>query len=105
MKNFIDENPVWLRERGTAADNIGDYEKAALFYALAEAIELIEEQADKIAELEKDLEKCADYSGYREFFYDCFARMDGIYPCPDVTSDYDRSIIFDAIEKGEAYNA
>lgn len=31
MKNFIGENPVLLREKGTAAGNAGDYEKAALF--------------------------------------------------------------------------
>ena len=100
MQNFIDENPALLRERGTAADNAGDSEKAALFYALADSLELIEDQSDKIAELEKETESRADYSAYKEFFHDCFARLDGHYPCPEVTSDYDCSIIFDAIENG-----
>lgn len=101
MQNLIDENPVLLREKGTAADNAGDYEKAALFYALADSLELIEENADKISELEKDLENCADYAEYKQFFMDCFDRLDGHYPCPEVTSDYDCSVIFDAIQKGE----
>ena len=102
MQNFIDENPVLLREKGTAADNAGDYEKAALFYALADSLDLIEEQADKIAELEKELSARADYSAYKEFFENCFARLDGHYPCPEVTSNCDCSVIFDAIEKGES---
>ena len=105
MKNFIDENPVLLRERGTAADNAGDYEMAALFYTLADSLELIEDQADKIAEQEKDLEKCTDYLEYKEFFYDCFLRLSSRYQCPAVTSDYDCSVIFDAIERGESDNA
>lgn len=100
MQDFTDENPVLLREKGTAADNAGDYEKAALFYALADSLELIEDQYDKIADMEKDLEECADYSAYKDFFESCFARLNGRYQCPEVTSDYDCSIIFDAIEKG-----
>lgn len=38
---------------------------------------------------------------YYDFFHDCFARLDGHYPAPSVTSDYDKSVIFDAIERGE----
>ena len=104
MQNFIDENPILLREKGTAADNAGDYEKAALFYALADSLELIEDQSDKISELEETNIR-ADYSAYKEFFENCFARLGGHYPCPEVTSDYDCSVIFDAIEKGESNNA
>ena len=102
MQNFTEENPVLLREKGAAADNAGDYEKAALFYALADSLNLIEEQADKIAELEKELNARAYYSAYKDFFDDCFARLNAHYPCPSVTSDYDCSVIFDAIEKGES---
>ena len=40
---------------------------------------------------------------YKVFFFDCFERLAGHYPCPSVTSDYDKSVIFEAIEKGEAY--
>ena len=105
MQNLTEQNPVLLREKGTAADNAGDYEKAALFYALADSLDLIEDQADKLKDLEDETESRADYSAYKEFFENCFARLAGHYPCPAVTSDYDCSVIFDAIEKGEANNA
>ena len=42
-----------------------------------------------------------DYEEYKLFFEDCFSRLDGHYPCASVTSDYDKSIIFNAIDKGE----
>lgn len=38
---------------------------------------------------------------YKDFFYECFERLAGVYPCPSVTSDYDKSVIFDAIERAE----
>ena len=102
MQNLTEQNPLLLREKGTAADNAGDCAKAALFYALADSLDLIEDQADKISELEEESNARADYSAYKEFFYDCFARLNGHYPCPEVTSDYACSVIFDAIEKGES---
>jgi hypothetical protein len=42
---------------------------------------------------------------FKEFFYDCFARLAGHYPAPDISSDYDKSVIFSAIEKGEEADA
>jgi hypothetical protein len=38
---------------------------------------------------------------YKEFFSDCFEHLAGHYPCPSVSSDYDKGVIFDAISKGE----
>ena len=38
---------------------------------------------------------------YKDFFNECFGRLAGVYPCPSVTSDYDKSVIFDAIERAE----
>ena len=38
---------------------------------------------------------------FKEFFYDCFARLAGHYPCPDISSDHDKSVIFESIEKGQ----
>jgi hypothetical protein len=46
-------------------------------------------------------DNCPDYEAYKQFFYDCFERLGAHYPCPEVTSDYDKLVIFDAIEKGE----
>jgi hypothetical protein len=48
----------------------------------------------------KNDELLEDRNNYREFFFDCFSRLDGAYPCPSVTSDYDKGIIFEAIEGG-----
>ena len=46
-------------------------------------------------------DNCPNYAAYKQFFEDCFQRLDGHYPCASVTSDYDRSVIFNAIERGE----
>jgi hypothetical protein len=42
-----------------------------------------------------------DLEMLKEFFYECFRRLNGHYPCPEWSSDYDKSVIYDAIEKGE----
>ena len=46
-------------------------------------------------------EKCPDYEEYKQFFNDCFQCLNGHYPVANVTSSYDCSVIFDAINKGE----
>ena len=56
----------------------------------------IEEKLDKALN-----DNCPDYAAYKQFFEDCFERLNGHYPCASVTSDYDCSVIFDAIERGE----
>ena len=69
--------------------------------ALAEELEAVKDAAadDSLTHWEK-------YNGnpdqYKEFFYDCFARLAGEYPVPSVSNDYDKSVIFEAIEKGAA---
>lgn len=80
---------------------------AELFARIAEL------EAERDA-LEEELEAAKDDSlsqwernngpadAYKQFFEDCFARLAGHYPCPSVTSDYDQSVIFEAIEKGAA---
>jgi hypothetical protein len=102
MEDFTTYHPELLHEKSNIADNAGDSEKAALYLAVAKLLETVEEHEDKIEDLEKDIERMPDYSRYVEFFNDCFARLNGHYPCPAVTSDYDCSIVFDAIEKGES---
>lgn len=82
---------------------------AELFARIAE----LEVERDALAEELEDLkDKAAEDSltrwenqngpaeAYKEFFYDCFARLAGEYPAPSVSNDYDKSVIFDAIEKG-----
>lgn len=87
---------------------------AELFARIAE----LEAERDQLAEeLEKAQDAAADDSlarwdnengpaeYYKEFFFDCFTRLAGHYPAPSVTSDYDKSVIFAAIEKGEELDA
>jgi hypothetical protein len=87
---------------------------AELFARIAE----LEAERDQLAEeLEDAKDAAADDSlarwdnengpaeAYKEFFFDCFARLAGHYPAPDVSSDYDKFVIFAAIEKGEELDA
>lgn len=87
---------------------------AELFARIAE----LEAERDQLTEeLEKAQEAAADDSlgrwenengnpdDFKEFFHDCFARLAGHYPCPEVSSDYDKGVIFSAIEKGEELDA
>lgn len=76
----------------------------------AERDQLAEEiEAAKDAAADDSLERWENENGnpddFKEFFYDCFARLAGHYPAPDISSDYDKSVIFSAIEKGEEAEA
>lgn len=88
----------------------GDTEKAAL-HAIANDVEQLSEDIEDVPAI---LEGVDDMGGidlireklellehYKQFFNDCFARLAGHYPRPSVTSDYDKSVIFAAIEKSE----
>ena len=94
--------PEQLAQMESDAYVAGDTDRAALLAALMYLIDA----ADKVDELEGELEslkhETQDHEAYKSFFEDCFDRLDKHYPCPEVTSDYDRSVIFDAIEAGEA---
>lgn len=41
-----------------------------------------------------------DLEQLKEFFYDCFRRLAGDYPCPSWSSDYDKGVIFETLDKG-----
>ena len=72
--------------------------------ALAEELETVKDAAadDSLTRWERDHGPADEY---KEFFFDCFARLAGHYPAPSVTSDYDQSVIFAAIERGEEADA
>lgn len=61
--------------------------------------ELEQAEADSLTQWEKNN---GPADAYKQFFEDCFERLAGHYPAPSVTSDYDQSVIFAAIEKGAA---
>lgn len=84
-------------------DAIGDDYTLKIIEIIKNDIEenIISEFEDEIKELKKDIQRFDDYNDYVEFFNDCFEHLNGHYPCPSVTSDYDKSIIFNTISKGE----
>ena len=83
------------------------------FTGTAELFARVARLEAQVADLENELEnasdglkRCAYHDEYRQFFFDCFERLAGrYYPVPSVTSDYDKSVIFAAIERGEACEA
>ena len=110
----MNTQPLTTEEQERAAYLAGDTRTAELFARIAE----LEAERDQLAEeLENLKDSAADDSlkywerengpaeEYKEFFFDCFARLAGYYPAPSVTSDYDKSVIFAAIEKGEELDA
>ena len=72
--------------------------------ALAEELETVKDAAadDSLTRWERDHGPADEY---RQFFADCFERLAGHYPAPSVSSDYDKSVIFAAIERGEELDA
>ena len=62
----------------------------------------LEEARDQIPDPKQYAQNQQDLEHLKQFFYDCFERLPGVYPCPEFSSDYDKSVIFDAIEKGAA---
>ena len=103
-----------IEEQERAAYLAGDTRTAEL---LAQIVQLEAERDQLAEELENLKDSAADDSlkhwekengpaeEYKEFFFDCFTRLAGHYPAPDISSDYDKSVIFAAIEKGEEVEA
>lgn len=95
---YISGNVPYARALGAAAD----FDE--VYWAIDADLTLdatIQDQIDSKIDSEV-AKRCPDYEAYKQFFEDCFYRLNGHYPCPSVTSDYDQSVIFDAIEKGSA---
>lgn len=103
-----------IEEQERAAYAAGDTQTAQLFARIAK---LEAERNQLIDELEDAQQVADEYSlgswekengspdDFKEFFYDCFARLAGHYTAPDISSDYDKSVIFAAIIKGEEADA
>ena len=82
----------------------GNIELADALARIAELeaeVEALENAANNVVTLKSREKSYGPAKEYYEFFHDCFARLNEHYPCPEVTSDYDKSVIFEAIEKGE----
>jgi hypothetical protein len=103
--NHIEElEPAQIEDLERVAYLMGDNERAAL---LGMIVELKQELLDLQYKLddypsEKQMnQEAQDLQHLKEFFYECFQRLDGHYPCPEFSSDYDKGVIFEAIERGE----
>jgi len=102
--NYIDKTPETLAEMERAAYITGDTRTADLLAAVIEGVEGIESRQDELDDMpskEQQESDAEELALLREFFSDCFQQMNGHYPCPSVSSDYDKSVIFDAIHRGE----
>lgn len=91
----------------------GDVELAGYMAQIVELEAQVETLESQVETLEEQLSDAQDNSlahweknngpasTYKQFFDDCFQRLSGHYPCPSVTSDHDKGVVFAAIERGE----
>jgi hypothetical protein len=96
--------PVQIEALERAAYYGGDYERAELLGLVAELkreVEALEEKIEDTVTLEDWEKKNGSADEYKTFFFECFLMLNGHYPAPSVTSDYDKGVIFDAIRLGE----
>lgn len=70
--------------------------------ALAEELENLKDSQPDLDQFKQDEQELMHL---KAFWHDCFIRLAGHYPAPSITSDYDKSVIFAAIERGEACEA
>jgi hypothetical protein len=103
-----------IEEQERAAYFAGDTRIAELLAQIAQLEaerDALTEKLENLKDVAADdsLERWEEQNGpaeeYKEFFFDCFARLAGHYPAPHVSSDYDKTVIFAAIEKGEGADA
>jgi hypothetical protein len=104
MTHFIDTfTETQLEELERAAYAAGETLKAELLGRIIELqkeVEELEEQIENTETLEDWEKRNGPAMAYKEFFYDCFQALPKHYPAPSVTSDHDKSVIFDAIRGG-----
>lgn len=92
-----------LEEQERAAYMAGDTRTAELLQqiedheATALEVDAWHDEFGTRKQIEADL---TELHHLREFFRDCFECLDGHYPCPSVTSDHDKQVIFDAVARG-----
>ena len=101
MIDLLKLEPVEAERIAYAEGFTGTADLFARIAALEAERDSLQAQLDDLPnESERD-QNARDLENYRQFFFDCFQRLAGHYPCPSVTSDYDQSVIFAAIERGE----
>lgn len=94
-----------LEREAYAAGNVGLAKAYARISELEVEKEELQDQIDSTETLENWERLNGPASAYYEFFYECFYRLGAHYPAPSVTSEYDKNVIFEAIERGEEVKA
>ena len=94
-------NYIELETRAYLAGDTATSELLDRIAFLEEEVDRLEAQIDDTTTLEQWEKSYGPAEEYYDFFHGCFSRLDGHYPCPSISSDYDQSIIFAAIERGE----
>lgn len=96
-------------EQERAAYCAGNTAVSELLARIVDLEQECDELEEKVETLTKgSVEKWNNENGradeYREFFFDCFSRLDrkGCYPVPEISSNCDKMHIFDAIRRGVA---
>lgn len=92
-----------LEELERAAYAEGDTLKAELLGRIIELqreVEALEKKIEDAETLEDWEKRHGPAMAYKEFFDGCFQVLPQHYPAPSVTSDHDKSVIFDAIRGG-----
>ena len=75
---------------------------AALLARIADLEAQNDALTDELGNYQNDITPYHEFEDLREFFRECFLRLPGgDYPAPSIFSDYDKSVIFDAISKSE----
>lgn len=94
-------DPTLLREAANTAYIKGNIELSNAYTDLADALDAVEALEDDLAPHKRWKIIHGDPEDYRKFFYECYEHLGEHYPAPEVTSDYDKQVIFDAIRKPE----
>lgn len=106
MNNTIDyENVTQLEDLERVLYAQGQIEVSNLLGKIIEMQATIDElqyKLDDLPSVAQMNQDAKDLQHLKEFFYSCFDRLGSVYPCPEFYSDYDKSIIYEAIEKGDA---
>ena len=94
-------NYLELEREAYMAGNATLAQAYARIIELESEVEALEDKLSDTVTLESWERSYGPAYDYYQFFHDCFARLAGHYPCPSVGSEFDKSVIFKAIEKGE----
>ena len=92
-----------IDELEIAAYISGDTDRAGLLARIAELQKALGQAVAALDDIPSETERnrdAHDLENLKEFFYDCFRHLAGDYPCPSWSSDYDKNVIFETLDRG-----